>query len=283
MRNFWGTLKARLRRPSYAEVVATAALFIALGGVSYAAIKIPNNSVGTKQLKNSAVTGKKVKNKSLLAADFRPGQLPRGATGAPGAAGLLGPVGPTGQAGARGITGPAGQDGTDGTTGPAGSTGATGPAGPDGMTGATGEIGSTGETGPSGATGPTGLSSTAVLMGRSALSTGTVSFSPSGASTTTTGIFTGSQVGMLSPAVPVTARNLSVWLFNPPGAGSIRFVTLFDDEIPTSLSCAVAGVSNTCTATGPVNISPGSVLTMVAESAGAPAGSVIEFGYTLGP
>ena len=271
----------KLRRPSYAEVVATLALFIALGGVSYAAIKIPNNSVGTKQLKKNAVTSKKVKNKSLLAADFRPGQLPRGATGAPGADGLIGPIGPTGLAGARGITGPAGQDGTDGTTGPAGSTGATGPAGSDG---ATGEAGSTGEIGPTGDTGPTGLSSTAVLMGRSSLSTGTVSFSPSGASTTTSGTSgTGSQVGMLSPAVPVTARNLAVWLFNPPGAGSIRFVTLYDDEMPTSLSCAVADVFNTCTATGPVNISPGSVLTMVAQSAGAPAGSVIEFGYTLGP
>ncbi len=33
---------------TYANVVATLALFIALGGVSYAAVKIPTNSVGEK-------------------------------------------------------------------------------------------------------------------------------------------------------------------------------------------------------------------------------------------
>jgi hypothetical protein len=38
-------------RLSYANVVATLAPFIALGGGAYAAIKLPANSVGTKQLK----------------------------------------------------------------------------------------------------------------------------------------------------------------------------------------------------------------------------------------
>jgi hypothetical protein len=37
-------------RPSPAMVVACMALLISLGGVSYAAIKLPANSVGTKQL-----------------------------------------------------------------------------------------------------------------------------------------------------------------------------------------------------------------------------------------
>ena len=32
------------------------ALFVALGGTSYAAIKLPVKSVGTEQLKNSSVT-----------------------------------------------------------------------------------------------------------------------------------------------------------------------------------------------------------------------------------
>lgn len=47
---------------SYANVVATLALFIALGGASYAALKLPKNSVGSKQLKKNAVTTAKIKN-----------------------------------------------------------------------------------------------------------------------------------------------------------------------------------------------------------------------------
>ncbi len=65
------------------------ALFVALGGASYAAIKIPKNSVGAAQIKKNAVTSTKVKDRSLLAKDFRAGQLPRGARGA------TGPAGPT--------------------------------------------------------------------------------------------------------------------------------------------------------------------------------------------
>ncbi|CAB4882534.1 unannotated protein [freshwater metagenome] len=57
-------------RLTYANLTATLALFIALGGVSYAAVKLPANSVGTAQIKSNAVTGAKVKNKSLTAADF---------------------------------------------------------------------------------------------------------------------------------------------------------------------------------------------------------------------
>jgi hypothetical protein len=45
---------------TYANVMATIAVFIALGGVSYAALKLPKNSVGTKQIKNGAVTPPKV-------------------------------------------------------------------------------------------------------------------------------------------------------------------------------------------------------------------------------
>ena len=52
-------------RLSYANVVATLALFLALGGVGYAASQLPKNSVGTKQLKKSAVTGAKVKKQTL--------------------------------------------------------------------------------------------------------------------------------------------------------------------------------------------------------------------------
>jgi hypothetical protein len=42
-------------RLTYANVVATVALFIALGGVSYAAVALPANSVGSTQLQTGAV------------------------------------------------------------------------------------------------------------------------------------------------------------------------------------------------------------------------------------
>src|SRR5277367_4350358 len=48
------------RRPRYADIVATVALVLALGGTAYAATVLPAKSVGTKQLKNLAVTNKKL-------------------------------------------------------------------------------------------------------------------------------------------------------------------------------------------------------------------------------
>jgi hypothetical protein len=58
-------------------VVACLALIVALSGTSYAKIllALPVNSVGTPQLKANAVISSKVKDKSLLAVDFKPGQL----------------------------------------------------------------------------------------------------------------------------------------------------------------------------------------------------------------
>jgi hypothetical protein len=43
-----------------ANVVAYLALFVALGGTSYAAVSLPRNSVGTAQLRNGAVTAGKL-------------------------------------------------------------------------------------------------------------------------------------------------------------------------------------------------------------------------------
>ena len=86
-----------IRLPSPAMLIALVALIIALGGTSYAAISLPKNSVGTKQIRKGAVTkskirgnaitSSKVKNRSLLAKDFKAGQLPAGPKGDKGEAG----------------------------------------------------------------------------------------------------------------------------------------------------------------------------------------------------
>lgn len=92
------------RRLSYANVVATIALFISLGGVSYAAVTLPRNSVGSRQLRNGAVTGAKVKDGSLSAKELS--SQVRSAIR--GAAGPQGPQGPQGAQGAKGDPGPPG-------------------------------------------------------------------------------------------------------------------------------------------------------------------------------
>lgn len=108
MKKLWG------RRPSPAMVVACLALIVALGGTSVAAVSqlVPRNSVGPRQIqfgavtgpkiRNNAVTSVKVANRSLLRADFAPGQLPAGPTGPQGPAG---PAGPAGAAGPAGVIG----------------------------------------------------------------------------------------------------------------------------------------------------------------------------------
>jgi hypothetical protein len=65
-------------RPSPAMVVACTALVIALGGTGYAAIRLPKNSVGSKQLKKNSVSSTKIKNHSLKSVDFKAGQLDTG-------------------------------------------------------------------------------------------------------------------------------------------------------------------------------------------------------------
>ena len=54
---------------------------------------LPKSSVGSAQLRSNAVTGSKVKNGSLLAADFKAGQLPAGPKGDPGGQGPKGDPG----------------------------------------------------------------------------------------------------------------------------------------------------------------------------------------------
>ncbi len=88
-------------RLTYANVVATLALFVALGGTGYAALTVTG-----KNVRNGSLTGKDIKNKSLTKKDIR-GVLtgPTGPAGAQGAPGLAGPQGLPGEKGDKGEPG----------------------------------------------------------------------------------------------------------------------------------------------------------------------------------
>ena len=75
-----------MRSPSPALVVSLVALAVALGGTGYAVTQLPSNSVGTAQIKKGAVTGAKVRNRSLTAIDFKKGTLLQGPRGGAGGA-----------------------------------------------------------------------------------------------------------------------------------------------------------------------------------------------------
>jgi hypothetical protein len=96
------------------NVVAYLALFVALGGTSYAAVTLKKNSVKTQHVKDG----------TLKRSDFARGVLPAGPTGAStprdGQAGTPGRDGAAGPAGSQGDRGPQGERGPQGDRGPAG-------------------------------------------------------------------------------------------------------------------------------------------------------------------
>ena len=130
------------RQLTYANVAATLALFVALGGSATAAALINGQNI-----RNGSITANKLKDHTLTATKFAAHQLPVGPPGAKGDAGTPGAKGDTGSPGPQGAPGLTGSAGSPGITGPQGPMGATGP---QGTTGATGPQGTTGPSGPSG-------------------------------------------------------------------------------------------------------------------------------------
>lgn len=82
----------RLRgKLTYANVIATLALFLVLaGGSALAASKLAKNSVGTKQIKNNAISASKIKDGAVTAKKLNAGAVGR-LTGPAGAKGERGP------------------------------------------------------------------------------------------------------------------------------------------------------------------------------------------------
>src|SRR5688572_7989904 len=82
---------------TYANVMATIAVFLTLGGTSYAVAtgsidsrEIANNTVRSADVRNETIRSRDVDDGSLRAQDFAPGQLPTGPQGAPGVPGAPG-------------------------------------------------------------------------------------------------------------------------------------------------------------------------------------------------
>lgn len=106
-------MRALRSKLTYANVISTLCLFMLLGGGAYAASRLPAKSVGSKQLKNGAVTGRKIRKASIEAIKLTPLAMmtlkgakgAKGATGAKGAAGAKGERGPSGPQGAPGNPG----------------------------------------------------------------------------------------------------------------------------------------------------------------------------------
>jgi hypothetical protein len=77
-----------MRAPAPATVISIVALVVALGGTSYAALKI-----GSADVRNNSLKSVDIRNGSLRARDFRAGDLPIGPVGPAGPAGPAGPPG----------------------------------------------------------------------------------------------------------------------------------------------------------------------------------------------
>jgi type VI protein secretion system component Hcp len=135
-------LRHVLSRLTFANVVASVALFLALGGGAYAAVSgIPGKDGRINGCYNTSSGALRVlaegrsctRHEKALAwneAGPRGEAGARGATGATGATGPLGPVGPGGAVGPQGAAGAQGAAGPAGPQGPGGADGAIGPAGP---------------------------------------------------------------------------------------------------------------------------------------------------------
>jgi hypothetical protein len=94
-------LRSVRERLTYSNVMATTAVFVALGGTSYAVASLPRNSVGTNQIRSEGVRSGDIRDRGITLRDISrdareslEGQ--RGPAGARGAIGLKGDKGDPG-------------------------------------------------------------------------------------------------------------------------------------------------------------------------------------------
>jgi hypothetical protein len=108
MRNFLyqrRILRSMWRHLSYANVMATIAVFIALGGTSYAVATLPRNSVGAKQIRPGAVGKSEIRTGAIHSSDLHDRSVGLRAISRSARRALRGQAGPQGPAGAPGPPG----------------------------------------------------------------------------------------------------------------------------------------------------------------------------------
>lgn len=286
------------------NVVAYAALFIALGGTAFAAASVvPANSVGTAQLKNGAVTGQKVAHSTLTGANIRSSTLGT----VPNSAHL---GGLTGSAFQRRIS-TACSSGQAMTSVSATGAPTCSPFGQGTITSVTGATGLTGSATSGGATlsvDPTVVQSRvsgscgtgkavasiaqsgqvtcggtlAPVMGGSGTNviSNAVYLAPEGISTPSA---SAPAVQAVSPAVAMTANNLSVSIGTAPGTNNgWVFVLIVNGSLMNTPNCKILDTSTTCTDTGdPIAIPAGATVSLgVLVDAGNPAPTSVSFAWT---
>jgi hypothetical protein len=98
-------LLARVRaRVTYANTMSTLAVFIALGGTTYAATALPRNSVGSAQIRTNAVGSSEIRNGSVRSSDIRNRSVTLSDISTSARTALRGAQGPAGPAGAAAST-----------------------------------------------------------------------------------------------------------------------------------------------------------------------------------
>jgi hypothetical protein len=148
--------------------------------------------------------------------------------------------------------------------------------GPRGFTGAKGATGAKGDKGDKGATGASGATGSALLTGQvsglPATGTGSATFRRAAVNGVSV-VGLPSEVASLVPGRNLVARNLTARILQDiPVGGSVRIDLVqnpagnfSDGSSPTPLSCTIVGTAGTdtsCTAPGPMALSPESIIFM---------------------
>jgi hypothetical protein len=288
------------------NAVAYVALFVALSGTAVAAGGLARNSVGTAQLKNRAVTGRKVARKTLTGFNIRvrtlgtvpdsshlghlsPSAFQARVTGTCAGSRAISAIGARGNVGCTSVSSGAGGTITQIVAG----TDLTGGGRSGKVTLSADEnklqhrVGSSCAAGSAisaiSSSGTVSCQSTGVtqMMGGSvgALSSASPSFvAPVGLSTPSA---SESGADVLGSAVQSAAAGLSVRLSVPPGGStSWRFVLLVNGG--TALQCSIADTATTCTDTADRVVVPaGARVAFEAIPTGSPAaGARVMFGWT---
>jgi len=94
---------ARLRAGiTYANAMSTIAVFIALGGTTYAAVTLPRNSVGSAQIRAKAVGASEIRSGAVRSSELKNGSVTLNDMSASARTSLRGAQGPAGPAGPAG-------------------------------------------------------------------------------------------------------------------------------------------------------------------------------------